>query len=144
MASAKFLKNLELGRRLLPKNGDDSYLKSLEDAISNNTCLERLYVKHIIQNMHETEERAVERYRRYNTKLSVPLSVNRAARRLDHSALLGLWPHVLERAGKILYYSVNSRQPFYRVLGDDWKNPTSERPRIDVVYKLLRERVLAT
>lgn len=139
LASARHLRNLELNHNLLIES--DYYLNSFEDAICRNRYLERLHIRYPDRGNDRRKFRWPERY---DEKFCFPLSVNRASRGLDHSTPPGLWPYVLERAGKIRYYSAGKLSLRSRRLlpADDWKSPSSEHPRVDVVYKLLRERVL--
>lgn len=69
-------------------------------------------------------------------KIMVHLSLNRFGRQHllgDTSHLLpsNLWPQVLERASKLRFYD----------MGDEWKRPSLECTRADVMYWLLREKV---
>mmetsp|Transcript_30079 Transcript_30079/g.72196 ORF Transcript_30079/g.72196 Transcript_30079/m.72196 type:complete len:465 (-) Transcript_30079:288-1682(-) len=86
----------------------------------------------------EDNEEVSQGFEEFRCQVSVPLGLNRGGRRAlqnqcpDHPMYPNLWPLVLERAMKIDYYSVLDR----------WQSPTLETRRCDVVYWLLREKVL--
>lgn len=137
LATARTLKNFELNRNLLLES--ESYMDAFEDALCRNRCLERLYMFFDYRDVRKTEWR-----KRHDQRIYIRLCMNRAARELDHSTALGLWPHVLHRAGRITYYPLERNgdctEQFFRE--DERHSPASERSRAAVVYTLLKERVL--
>ncbi|CAJ1966501.1 unnamed protein product [Cylindrotheca closterium] len=130
LPTTRSLQNLELGSCLFPTGVSKSCVGLLEDCLSRNTSLERLKID------YETEDEEWAEY--YDDTFSIPLSLNRAGRQYlqdDAGVQLPakLWPLILQRAGKISYYCV---------FDDAWKHPTMTSTRVDVVYWLLRERIL--
>ena len=73
------------------------------------------------------------------SQISVPLSWNRAGRgalevgqQSDKMLPANLWPNVLQRAANISYYNH----------GDDWKSPSMKSAQAEVVYWLLKKKLL--
>lgn len=77
-------------------------------------------------------------FEEFRCQVSVPVSLNRRGRQALQNQYPGqpmyqsLWPRVLQRAMNIDYYSAL----------DSWEHPTLKTRRCDVLYWLLREKVL--
>mmetsp|Transcript_39587 Transcript_39587/g.95696 ORF Transcript_39587/g.95696 Transcript_39587/m.95696 type:complete len:462 (-) Transcript_39587:392-1777(-) len=123
----KSLVHLELGGN--PFLRSESCLAALEDAVSMNTTLQSLPLPPF--------EKPEGRCEKSFLTTRVPLSLNRLGRQylLDvpsKSFPENLWPLVLERAMKLKYFSFH----------DDFYSASMESTRVDVVYWLLREKML--
>jgi hypothetical protein len=97
----------------------DSWKDALANALSHNKSLEQVNVGRFTEFQ-------------YGIKNNVQLHVNRAWKPNSKQIPTNLWPQVLQRATRLLYYRDN----------DDWEKPSLESPRRDVMFWLLKEMVV--
>ncbi|CAJ1950758.1 unnamed protein product [Cylindrotheca closterium] len=97
----------------------DSWKDALADALLRNKSLEQVNVGRFTELQCEN-------------KYNVQLHVNRAWKPSSKQMPKNLWPQVLQRATRLLYYRDN----------DDWEKPSLEVPRRDATFWLLKEMVV--
>lgn len=116
-------------------------VRALANRVSKHTLYDALYVNSSLESIHlmdEKNEFEPDIFVAFCTRFSVPLSFNRAAKRMlqdqpsDQPLQPSLWPLVLERAMRLKYYSIRC----------EWETPRLRTRRADVVYWLLREKIL--
>ncbi|KAL3945237.1 MAG: hypothetical protein SGBAC_000710 [Bacillariaceae sp.] len=98
---------------------DNAWQAALANSLWRNKSLEQVNVGNVLCSEYD-----------------MPLHINRAWRKSNNSEQqqlpTNLWPQVLQRAMRVLYYRGN----------DAWKKPTLESPRKDVTYWLLKELIV--
>mmetsp|Transcript_14332 Transcript_14332/g.34732 ORF Transcript_14332/g.34732 Transcript_14332/m.34732 type:complete len:463 (-) Transcript_14332:268-1656(-) len=99
---------------------DDLWKDALANALLRNKSLEQVNIGRFTE-------------LQYDNKYKVQLHVNRAWRpKSKQMPMTNLWPQVLQRATRLLYYRDN----------DEWGKPSLESPRKDVTFWLLKEMVV--